>query len=220
MARRLVALVTLMLAVLASEANAEILLPPGFTVQVYVTGDGFDTAEGRLAHGIPSASTLAIDHAGTLYLARPGRRYTSGEIDDLWPVYRFPAGGGRATKATEARYLYGPPLPSAQIAGVRAGRELLVTTFDRDRKVGVLYVMVNGSAELFAGGTPPRGATPVLVQPEGAAADAAASTAASKSPFCEIAPAAVSAPGKRNITLRSGSPATPNSSAAARNAST
>jgi len=173
MARRLVALVALMLAVLAPRANAEIVLPPGFTVQVYVTGDGFDTAEGRLAHGIPSASTLAIDHAGTLYLARPGRRYSGGEIDDLWPVYRFPAGGGRATKATEARYLYGPPLPSAQIAGVRAGRELLVTTFDRDRKVGVLYVMVNGSAELFAGGTPPRGATPVLVQPEGAAADAA-----------------------------------------------
>src|SRR5437667_14577 len=47
MARRLGALVGLMLAVLAPEANAEILLPPGFTVQVYVTGDGFDTAEGR-----------------------------------------------------------------------------------------------------------------------------------------------------------------------------
>ncbi|HEV8142356.1 MAG TPA: hypothetical protein VGQ77_05825 [Methylomirabilota bacterium] len=173
MTGRVVALAVLTLAALASAANAEMLLPPGFRVEVYVTGDGFDTVEGRVAQGIPSASTLAVDHAGTLYLARPGRRYTGGEVDDIWPVYRFPAGGGRATKKTEARYLYGPPLPSAQIAGVRAGRELLVTTFDRDRKVGVLYVMVNGSAELFAGGTPPRGATPVLVQPEGAAADAA-----------------------------------------------
>src|SRR5947207_1940279 len=175
MARRLLAVTALVLTLagLTTAANAEILLPPGFTMQVYVTGDGFDTVEGRVAHGIPSASTLAVDHAGTLYLARPGRRYTGGEVDDIWPVYRFPAGGARATKATESRYLYGPPLPSAQIAGVRAGRELLITTFDRDRKVGVLYVMVNGHAELFAGGTPPRGATPVLVQPEGAAADAA-----------------------------------------------
>ena len=163
----------LALTALTSTADAEILLPPGFSVQVYVTGDGFDTVEGRVARGIPSASTLAVDHTGTLYLARPGRRYSGGEIDDIWPVYRFPAGGARATKATESRYLYGPPLPSAQIAGVRAGRELLITTFDRDRKVGVLYVVVNGYAELFAGGTPPRGATPVLVQPEGAAADAA-----------------------------------------------
>ena len=173
MTRRLVASVALTLAVLTSVAEAEILLPPGFTAQVYVTGDGFDTAEGRVARGIPSASTIAMDHAGTLYLARPGRRYTGGEIDDIWPIYRFPAGGGRATKATETRFLYGPPLPSAQVAGVRAGRELLITTFDRDRKVGVLYIMVNGFAELFAGGTPPRGATPVLVQPEGAASDSA-----------------------------------------------
>jgi DNA-binding beta-propeller fold protein YncE len=168
----MLALVALALAV-ASAAEAELLLPPGFTVQVYVTGDGFDTVEGRVAPGIPSASTIAVDHAGTLYLARPGRRYTGGEVDDIWPVYRFPAGGGRATKATEKRHLYGPPLPSAQIAGVRGGRELLVTTFDRDRKVGVLYVMTDGYAELFAGGTPPRGTTPVLVQPEGATADAA-----------------------------------------------
>src|SRR5205085_289775 len=95
-----------------------------------------------------------------LYLARPGRRYTGGEVDDIWPIYRFPVGGARATRATEQKYLYGPPLPSAQIAGVRAGRELLVTTFDRDRKIGVLYVLVNGQAELFAGGTPPRTARP------------------------------------------------------------
>jgi len=141
-------------------------------VQVYVTGDGFDTSE-RGARGLPSSSTLVIDNSGVLYLARTGRRYSGGEIDDLWPVYRIPPGGARVTKATESRFLYGPPLPSAQIAGLRHGRELLVSTFDRDRKVGVLYVMTDGHAELFAGGTPPKGMAPLLVQPEGAAADAA-----------------------------------------------
>jgi hypothetical protein len=164
----------LVLALLAAPvlAAGEILLPPGFTVQVYVTAEGFDTSE-RAARGLPSASTLAIDDTGVLYLARTGHRYSGGEVDDLWPVYRFPAGGARVTKATERRFLYGPPLPSAQIAGLRAGRDLLVSTFDRDRKVGVLYVMADGHAELFAGGTPPRGSTPLLVQPEGAATDSA-----------------------------------------------
>ncbi len=141
--RRLVAVVLLALVVAPVAAQGEILLPPGFTVQVYVTGEGFDTTE-RAARGLPSSSTLAIDHAGVLYLARTGRRYSGGEVDDLWPVYRFPPGGARVTKATESRFLYGPPLPSAQIAGLRAGRDVLVTTFDRDRKVGVLYLMVAG----------------------------------------------------------------------------
>jgi DNA-binding beta-propeller fold protein YncE len=152
-------------------AAAEITLPPGFTKSVYVTGEGFDTAEGRGGVGIPAASTLAVDANGILYLARTGRRYSGGEVDDLWPVYRIPVGGAKVTKATEKRYLYGPPLPSAQIAGLRGGRELLVTTFDRDRKVGVLYMLINGHAELMAGGTPARGAAPVLVQPEGVAVD-------------------------------------------------
>jgi DNA-binding beta-propeller fold protein YncE len=153
-------------------AAAEITLPPGFAKTVYVTGEGFDTAEGRGGVGIPSAATLAVDASGVLYIARTGRRYSGGEVDDLWPVYRIPVGGAKVTKATEKRFLYGPPLPSAQIAGLRGGRELLVTTFDRDRKVGVLYMLVNGHAELMAGGTPPRGASPVLVQPEGVAVDA------------------------------------------------
>jgi hypothetical protein len=169
-----IALALLVLLVTPAAALAEILLPPGFAVEVYVTGDGFDTADGRAAHGVPSSSTLAVDRAGTLYLARSGRRYSSGEIDDLWPLYRFPPGGARVTKGTESRFLYGPPLPSAQVAGLRGDGELLVTTFDRDRKVGVLYVMAKGFAELFAGGTPPtRSVPPVLVQPESAVADAA-----------------------------------------------
>jgi hypothetical protein len=153
-------------------ASADITLPAGFTKTVYVTGEGFDTAEGRGGLGIPSASTLTVDSSGVLYVARTGRRYSGGEVDDLWPVYRIPVGGARVTRATESRYLHGPPLPSAQVAGLRGGRELLVTTFDRDRKIGVLYVMIDGHAELMTGGTPPRGAEPVLVQPEGAVVDA------------------------------------------------
>jgi DNA-binding beta-propeller fold protein YncE len=165
-------LALLVLCLAPAAASAEILLPPGFTMQVYVTGEGFDTSD-RGVKGVPAASTVAVDGAGVLYLARPGRRFSGGEIDDLWPVYRFPAGGGRVTKATEPRFLYGPPLPSAQIAGVRAGRDLLVTTFDRDRKLGALYVMADGFAELLAGGTPPAGSAPLFVQPESAAVDRA-----------------------------------------------
>src|SRR2546427_9816152 len=73
----------------------------------------------------------------------------------------------------EGQYFYGPPLLNAQVAAMRAGRELFITTFDRDRKVGVVYRMLGGRAELFAGGTPPAGGPPLLVQPEGAAVDAA-----------------------------------------------
>ncbi|HYE90466.1 MAG TPA: hypothetical protein VEA38_05570 [Terriglobales bacterium] len=166
------ALALVLLGLTPLTAAADLVVPPGFTVQVYVTGEGFDTTE-RGARGMPSSSTLAIDRTGVLYVARTGRRYTGGEVDDIWPIYRFPIGGGRVTKATEAKFLYGPPLPSAQIAGIRAGRDLFVTTFDRDRKVGVLYHMADGHAELLAGGTPPPGREPLLTQPEGAAADRA-----------------------------------------------
>ncbi|MBI2879396.1 MAG: hypothetical protein HYY19_06720, partial [Candidatus Rokubacteria bacterium] len=50
---------------------ADLLLPSGFTGQVYVTGEGFDA--GRGFPGIPATSTLAFDDAGFLYLARTGR---------------------------------------------------------------------------------------------------------------------------------------------------
>src|SRR6185503_3774314 len=105
---RLILVLLLALLMHPLPARGEILLPPGFTVQVYVTGEGFDTSE-RAARGLPSASTIAIDNSGVLYLARTGRRYSAGEVDDLWPVYRFPAGGARVTKATEALFLYRPP---------------------------------------------------------------------------------------------------------------
>jgi DNA-binding beta-propeller fold protein YncE len=168
--RRLTAIVAL--ALLPATARAEILLPAGFSAQVYVTGEGFDaTGSGGFA-GVPSASTLALDDGGSLYLARTGRRYFGGEADDLWPIWRIPAGGARLSRLTEARYFHGPPLLNAQVTAVRGGRELLVTTFDRDRKIGVLYRVLDGRAELLAGGTPPAGGEPLLTQPEGVAVDA------------------------------------------------
>src|SRR5262249_33123013 len=100
-------------------------------------------------------------------------RYTTvGEADDTWPLYRVPPGGARLSAKTEAQYLYGPPLRNPQIGAVRGQRELFVTTYDRDRKIGVLYRVVNGRAELFAGGTPEAGAARLLKQPEGTAVDA------------------------------------------------
>jgi hypothetical protein len=154
-------------------AAADMVLPAGFSAQVYVTGEGFDSDAARGVRGIPSTSTLAFDQAGLLYLARSGRRYLGGEVYDRWPIYRIAAGGARLTPDTETRFFYGPPLPNPQIAGTRRGRELLVTTFDRERKIGAIYRLTDGRAELLAGGTPERGSQPILRQPEGAAVDSA-----------------------------------------------
>src|SRR5436190_2190385 len=151
------------LSLLARPTGAEPIVPPGFGVHVYVTGDGFEASPGGGARGVRSTSTLAFDETGALYLARTGRRYAGGEGEELWPLYRIPRGGARLTPPTEAQFYYGPPLLNAQVAAMRAGRELFVTTFDRDRKVGVVYRMRDGRAELFAGGTPPDGTPPLLV---------------------------------------------------------
>src|SRR5206468_3896341 len=156
---------------LPSVARAEILVPAGFTVRMYVTGEGFETPSGSTGRGIPSTSTLLVDPKGMLYLARTGRRYSSGEYDYLTPMYRIPVGGARLTPSAEARYLHGPPLVNAQVSGGRGGQEILVTTFDRDRRVGVLYRLVDGRVHLFAGGTPEAGVEPALIQPEGCAVD-------------------------------------------------
>ena len=153
-------------------AAAEVQVPPGFRVQAYVTGQGFDSSQERGARGVPSVATLTFDPAGVLYLGRSGRRYMSGgEVEDLWRLYRIPAGGASMTPSTEARFLFGPPLSNPQVGVFRGERELFVTTYDRDRKIGVLYRMVDGRAELFAGGTPEAGAPPDLRQPEGIAVD-------------------------------------------------
>ena len=166
------ALALLLVLLVPLPAMAELQLPPGFTARVYVTGEGFDAGGRPGITGVPSASTLAFDAGGVLFLARTGRRYGGGEEYDLTRVYRVPPGGARLTPATEARYAYGPPLHNPQVAATH-GRDLFVSTFEHDRKVGVFYRIRDGRAELLAGGTPERGTTPVLTQPEGAAVDAA-----------------------------------------------
>ena len=154
-------------------AQAEINLPAGFTARIYVTGDGFGGTTEFRGRGIPTTPTLAVDHTGALYLARSGRRYSGGEFDYLTSIYRIKAGGAQLTAGTEARYFHGPPLNNAQVSGGRGGRELFVTTFDRDRRVGVLYRLVDGRILFFAGGTPDAGLPPALIQPEAAAVDSA-----------------------------------------------
>lgn len=165
------ALATLLFALLAPAA-AEIMLPPGFTAEIYVTGHGFDSSSERGVHGIPATSTLGFDAFGSLYLARTGARFRQGEVEDLAPIYRIPAGGAKITPETEARYFHGPPLRNPQVAAVRGRGEVFVTTYDRERKIGALYRMTDGRPLLFAGGTPPGGSLPLLTHPEGVAFDA------------------------------------------------
>lgn len=162
-----------MLLAATAPAAAELVLPPGFATEVYVTGQGFDTGSDRGARGIPATSTLAVDEAGLLYLARTGARFTGGEVMDLTPLFRIPAGGATLTPDTEARFLHGPPLRNPQVGAIGPGGELFVTTFDRDRRIGALYRVTDGRPVLFAGGTPLDGSPPLLRQPEGVAVDRA-----------------------------------------------
>lgn len=165
-------LVLLVLLLAPATARAEMQVPPGFTAEPYVTGRGFDGS--GVSAGIPSTGTLAFDAAGTLYAARTGRRYVGGgEVEDVWPLFRLPAGGAHLTREMERRFLYGPPLPNGQVGVAPGIEELLVTTYDRERRHGVLYRIVDGRAELLAGGTPAPGTAPVLRQPEGVAFDGA-----------------------------------------------
>jgi hypothetical protein len=161
------------LVLLPLAAQAEIVLPPGFSARVYVTGEGFGGSTEFRGRGIPTTPTLAVDHTGALYLARSGRRYSGGEFDYLTSIYRIKPGGAQLTTSTEARFFHGPPLNNAQVSGGRGGRELFVTTFDRDRRVGVLYRLIDGRIAFFAGGTADPGAPPLLVQPEGVGVDSA-----------------------------------------------
>ena len=174
--RCLVRALIAVLAVLAltpTPARARLELAPGFTAQVYVTGAGFAPG-GADTPGIPSAASLAIDDAGVLYVARSGRRYATGEQEDLSPLYRFPPGGARLTPATEARFQHGPPLPNPQVGGIWRGRDVLVTTFDRERRVGALYRVTGGRVEYIAGGAAATAdEEPVLRQPEGVVVDPA-----------------------------------------------
>jgi hypothetical protein len=166
-------LAVLTLLLVAAPGHAEITLPHGFTTEVYVTGQGFDTSAERGVTGIPAVGTVGVDAAGTLYMARRGARFRSGDIDDLSAIYRIPAGGARITPDGEARYLYGPPLPNPQIGAVTPRGPVWVTTYDRERRLGALYRVMDGKPVLFAGGRPEAGRMPVLRHPEGVAIDPA-----------------------------------------------
>jgi DNA-binding beta-propeller fold protein YncE len=163
----------LALLLLVTPAQGELRIPSGFTTEVYVTGQGFDSSGDRGVTGVPAVGTLAVDGTGTLYMSRTGARFRSGDVEDLWAIYRVPAGGARVTPETEMRYLYGPPLPNPQIAAVPARGVVFVTTYDRERRLGALYRILDGKPALFAGGRPPAGSAPVLRQPEGVAVDTA-----------------------------------------------
>jgi sugar lactone lactonase YvrE len=161
----------LALLALASPAWADLTLPAGFTAEVYVTGQGFDTSGERGVLGVPAVGTLGIDATGTLYLSRTGARFRSGDVEDLWAIYRIPPGGARLSPETERRYLHGPPLPNPQIGAVSARGAVWVTTYDRDRKLGALYRFLDRKPVLFAGGRSAPGAAPLLRHPEGVAVD-------------------------------------------------
>lgn len=155
-------------------ARAEIVLPEGFTASVYISGEGNNPARsGAAGVGMPSTGSLAVDHTGTLYLARSGRRYSGGEYEYLSPIYRVPPGGGRVTPQTEPRFFHGPPLNNAQVSADIGGRQVFVTTFDRDRRVGVVYRLIDGQVRRLAGGAADAGVAPALVQPEGVAVNRA-----------------------------------------------
>ena len=163
----------LVLLLLVTPARADVGFPPGFTTEVYVTGQGFDSSGERGVSGIPAVGTLGIDAAGTLYMSRTGARFRTGDVEDLWALYRIPAGGARLTPDNETRYLYGPPLPNPQIGAVSARGPVWVTTYDRERRLGALYRFLDGKPVLFAGGRPAAGVAPLLRQPEGVAIDSA-----------------------------------------------
>ena len=161
----------LALLLLTTPARADIGFPPGFTSEVYVTGQGFDTSGERGVSGIPSVGTLGLDAAGTLYMSRTGARFRVGDVEDLSAIYRIPVGGARLTPDNQNRYLYGPPLPNPQIGAVAARGPVWVTTYDRERRLGALYRFLDGKPVLFAGGRPAPGAEPVLRHPEGVVID-------------------------------------------------
>ena len=162
-----------LLLVVAPPAHAQLSFPAGFASEVYVSGQGFDASGERGVSGIPAVGSIGIDPAGILYLSRTGARFRSGDVEDLWPIYRVPVGGARLASGTEARFLHGPPLPNPQIGAVSARGAVWVTTYDRERKLGALYRYLDGKPTLIAGGRPIGGGPPLLFHPEGVALDAA-----------------------------------------------
>jgi len=162
----------LLILLVAAPATAQTALPPGFTLHSYVNGQGADPRRDPDAPAsFPTLVTIAVDHSGALYLARSAFRFRESQAEELAPLYRFPVGGAKLTPENEPRYLYGPPLRNPRIAGINAQGDVFVSTYDRDRKLGAVYLLRQGRASLFAGGTPPPGSPPLLRQPETLAFD-------------------------------------------------
>lgn len=149
-------------------------LPPGFTVTTYVTGNGFDPDRGQNGRGLPAIVTITFDTKGTLYFARTANRLREIYGRDTAPIYRVPAGGAKITPRTEGSFLFGPPLPDPDEAGVNGKGEVFVSTRNRAKGFGSVYRLTpSGSATLFAGGPPASGMPPLLKDPEGIAFDRA-----------------------------------------------
>jgi sugar lactone lactonase YvrE len=169
-----IGLTALLVVGLPVAASAGVTLPPGFTEQVYVTGQGFDRGSEPGSSGVPVATTLGVDASGHLYLAKSGSRYGAGQSEEfLSRVYRIPPGGVRLRPDAEGTFFHGPPLRNPEVGAVSPRGTVFLTTYDPDREIGVVYRVRDGHPALFAGGTPPAGQPPLLKQPEGIAVDPA-----------------------------------------------
>lgn len=147
-------------------------LPPGFSITTYVTGTGFDPDRRANARGIPAIVTATFDFRGNLYFARTANRLREIYGRDGASIYRVPAGGAAITPQTEAKFLFGPPLPDPDEAAVNEKGEVFVSTSNRAAGFGSVYrIGPSGKADLFAGGTPAAGEPPLLIDPEGIAFD-------------------------------------------------
>jgi sugar lactone lactonase YvrE len=170
-----VALVLLFVAPQAAGSRFDprsIELPPGFTITTYVTGTGF--GPDLDARGIPAVVAAAFDLRGNLYFARTANRlreiYGRAEAS----IYRIPVRGATVTRETEARFLFGPPLPDPHEVAVNEEGDVFVSASDRARGFGSVYrISPSGRADLFAGGAPVPGTPPLLVDPQGIAFDEA-----------------------------------------------
>jgi hypothetical protein len=159
------------------------VLPAGFTAKVYVSGEGFDGT--RAASGIPSSSTLAFDPAGVLYLARNGRRYQGGEVEDLWPVYRVPRGGrlGKTPRRGSSTVRRCPILRSAPCAVATSCSSPPTTAIAGSACSTASWTGAPTSSRAARR----RRAQPLLKQPEGVAS---------------IAPATSTSPTARNVVVQ------------------
>jgi sugar lactone lactonase YvrE len=149
-----------------------ITLPPGFRITTYVSGTAFGPQSND--RGIPAIVSATFDLQGTLYLARTANRLREiyGQSDAS--TYRIPLGGATVTRETETGFLFGPPLPDPHEVAVNKAGQVFVSTSDPAQGFGSVYrIDPSGKADLFAGGAPTSGATPLLKDPQGIGFDQA-----------------------------------------------